>query len=164
MAALPGYEEASPELVSSVLEEAGRVAAEIIAPLNHPGDKQGARLTETGVRTADGWAHAYKTLVDGNWIGLSCSTTYGGMGLPDVVGAAVSELWQAANMAFALCPMLTQGAINAISRQTPATGMPKPSSAKLFQYPRPSRCVCFWWSANQAQRKASEASLPISDG
>ena len=116
ISALPGYEEVSPELVSSVLKESGRIAKEIVAPLNRAGDLQGAKLVDGKVVTADGWDGAYRTLVEGNWIGLSSDPHYGGMGLPFAVGAAVNEMWHAANMAFALCPMLTQGASNAITQ------------------------------------------------
>lgn len=115
IAALPGFEEAGPELVDSVLEEAGRIAAEVLAPLNRSGDRQGARLENGVVRTAEGWEQAIATLIEGNWIGLSSDPEWGGMGLPSLVGTAVGEMWQAANMAFTLCPMLTQGAINAIT-------------------------------------------------
>ncbi len=115
IAALPGYEDASWELVASVLEEAGRIAGEVLAPLNQTGDRQGARLIDGKVGTAEGWGTAYRTLAEGNWIGLAATPQYGGMGLPSVVNIAVSEMWQAANMAFALCPMLSQGAYNAIS-------------------------------------------------
>ncbi|MDR3441299.1 acyl-CoA dehydrogenase [Telmatospirillum sp.] len=111
---LPGFEECSADLVTSVLDEAGRIATDVLAPINQTGDRQGANLQDGTVKTAEGWAAAYKTLVDGNWIGLAAPTEYGGMGLPGVVNAAVGEMWQAANMAFTLCPMLTQGAINAI--------------------------------------------------
>jgi alkylation response protein AidB-like acyl-CoA dehydrogenase len=114
IATLPGFEEASPELVASVLEEAGRVAEEVLAPINQSGDRQGAKLVDGVVKTADGWDQAYKTLSEGGWVGLAVPAEHGGMGLPGLVGAAVAEMWQAANMAFALCPMLTQGAINAI--------------------------------------------------
>ncbi|OIQ94498.1 acyl-CoA dehydrogenase [mine drainage metagenome] len=114
VAALPGFEDATPELVGSVLEEAGRIAEEVLAPLNQPGDRQGARLVDGKVRTADGWQAALDTLIDGNWLGLPYAEQWGGMGLPGLVNVAVSEMWQAANMAFALCPMLTQGAVNAI--------------------------------------------------
>ena len=114
LAALPGYEEASDELVSSVLEEAGRIAEEVLAPLNQPGDRQGAKLVDGKVQTADGWQAALDTLIEGNWLGLPYDTEWGGMGLPGLVNVAVSEMWQSANMAFALCPMLTQGAVNAI--------------------------------------------------
>jgi alkylation response protein AidB-like acyl-CoA dehydrogenase len=114
IASFPGFEDCSADLVHSVLEEAGRIASEVLAPINQSGDKQGVRRENNGVKTADGWKQAYDTLVEGNWIGLPCPTEFGGMGLPGVVNAAVHEMWQAANMAFTLCPMLTQGAINAI--------------------------------------------------
>ncbi|HLN22698.1 MAG TPA: acyl-CoA dehydrogenase [Patescibacteria group bacterium] len=114
IADLPGFEEASAELVSSVLEEAGRVAEKVLAPLNQPGDRQGARMVAGQVKTADGWDRAYKTLVEGGWVGLPFPVEFGGMGLPGLVNAAVSEMWQASNMSFGLCPMLTQGAVNAI--------------------------------------------------
>ncbi|MTJ80116.1 MAG: acyl-CoA dehydrogenase [Telmatospirillum sp.] len=111
---LPGFEECSTDLVGSVLEEAGRIASDVLAPINQDGDKTGAQRVDGAVKTAPGWSGAYQTLVDGNWIGLSSPQEFGGMGLPGVVNAAVSEMWQSANMAFSLCPMLTQGAINAI--------------------------------------------------
>jgi alkylation response protein AidB-like acyl-CoA dehydrogenase len=114
IASLPGFEDSSSDLVHSVLEEAGRIASEVLAPINHSGDLQGVRREDGIVKTADGWSQAYHTLIEGNWIGLPCSTEFGGMGLPGVVNAAVHEMWQAANMAFTLCPMLTQGAIYAI--------------------------------------------------
>ncbi len=115
LAALPGYEDVSPELAASVLEEAGKIAAEVVAPLNRTGDLEGARLENGEVVTAPGWQGAYRALVDGHWIGVSSDPAYGGMGLPGAVGAAVQEMWQAANMAFALCPMLTQSAVKALS-------------------------------------------------
>ncbi len=129
LAALPGFEEATPELVSSVLAEAGRIAEEVLSPLNRIGDRQGARLADGKVRTADGWDHAYRALVEGTWIGLANESRWGGMGLPCLVGTAVIEMWQSANMAFALCPMLTQGAANAIeacgSEEQKALYLPK---------------------------------------
>ncbi|HTH15803.1 MAG TPA: acyl-CoA dehydrogenase family protein, partial [Magnetospirillum sp.] len=114
IAALPGYEEASPELVHSVLEEAGRIASEVLAPLNVVGDRQGAKLVDGKVVVPDGWENAFRTMVEGNWTGLPFPAEWGGMGLPGVVNVAVAEMWQAANMAFTLCPMLTQGAVHAI--------------------------------------------------
>ncbi|MBC7954140.1 MAG: acyl-CoA dehydrogenase C-terminal domain-containing protein [Rhodospirillaceae bacterium] len=129
VAALPGYEEASPELVHSVLEEAGRIAAEVLAPINQQGDRQGAKLVDGVVRVPEGWDKAYGTLMDGAWVGLPFAAEWGGLGLPGLVNAAVSEMWQAANMAFTLCPMLTQGAVNAIlecgSAEQKATYLPK---------------------------------------
>ncbi len=114
ISALPGFEEATPDLVASVLEEAGRIAEEVLAPINAAGDRQGAQLVDGAVRTAPGWRDAYRTVVDGTWTGLPFDPRFGGMGLPGLVNAAVAEMWQAANMAFTLCPMLTQGAVNAI--------------------------------------------------
>ncbi len=115
IAALPGYEEASPDLVDSILAEAAKIAEETLAPLNQKGDRDGARLENGTVRTTPGWAEAWQVLVEGGWNGLPFPTELGGMGLPNLVNTAVQEMWQSANMAFALCPMLTQGAVNAIT-------------------------------------------------
>ncbi|MGE5517454.1 MAG: acyl-CoA dehydrogenase [Bacteroidota bacterium] len=129
IAALPGYDEATPELVHSVLEEAGRIAAEVLAPLNTVGDRQGAKLVEGKVVVAEGWDGAFRTMVEGNWTGLPFPAEWGGMGLPGVVNVAVAEMWQAANMAFTLCPMLTQGATHALlecaSEEQKAIYLPK---------------------------------------
>ena len=114
IAALPGYEEASPELVHAVLEEAGRIAENVLAPLNVVGDQQGAKLVDGKVQLPEGWEGAFRTMVEGNWTGLPFPAEWGGMGLPGAVNVAVAEMWQAANMAFTLCPMLTQGAVHAI--------------------------------------------------
>ena len=122
-------EDYSPELVSTVLAEAGKIAEGVIAPLNHPGDKQGARLENGKVRVADGWQAAYDTLVEGNWMGLPFPAEHGGMGLPWLVNAATSELWASASTAFALSTILTQGATHAIiscgSDEQKATYLPK---------------------------------------
>lgn len=112
LAALPECAGADPELVEAVLEEAGRLAAGEMAPLNRLGDCQGAQLQADGtVRTPPGFAAAWRLFVAGGWNGLPCAPEYGGQGLPWLVGLAVQEIWQAANMAFALCPMLNQGAV-----------------------------------------------------
>ena len=122
-------EDYSPDLVSTVLAEAGKIAEDVIAPLNHPGDKQGAKIENGKVRVADGWQNAYDTLVEGNWMGLPFPAEHGGMGLPWLVNAATSELWAGANTAFALSTILTQGATHAIiscgSEQQKATYLPK---------------------------------------
>ena len=112
--ALPGYEEANAELLSAVLEEAGKFAAEVLAPINHSGDKQGVRLVDGQAITADGWKEAYQQFVESGWNSLPFDPEKGGQGLPWLFSAAVQELWHSSNMAFSLCPLLTQGAIEAI--------------------------------------------------
>lgn len=114
VAALPGFEDASWDLVDAVLEEAGKVATGVVSPLNSVGDTQGSKLVDGAVRTPDGWKEAFDTLAEGGWIGLSCDPEHGGQGLPVTIGSAVSEMWQGANMSFALCNLLTQGAIDAL--------------------------------------------------
>jgi 3-(methylsulfanyl)propanoyl-CoA dehydrogenase len=114
LSALPGYQEVTPDLVEAVLTEAAKLAGEVLAPLNQPGDRQGASLTKEGVIAADGFAAAYRRFVENGWNGLTADPEYGGQGLPGVVAAAAIEMWNSANMSFALCPLLTAGAIEAI--------------------------------------------------
>ncbi|MBL8483298.1 MAG: acyl-CoA dehydrogenase family protein, partial [Rhodocyclaceae bacterium] len=114
VAALPGNEEFTPDLVDAVLDEAAKLAANVLAPLNRTGDTQGARWADRTVSTAPGWKQAYQQFVEGGWSALGSDPEYGGQGMPKVVSAAVSEMWKSANMAFALCPMLTVGASEAI--------------------------------------------------
>ncbi|WP_299440925.1 acyl-CoA dehydrogenase [uncultured Rhodospira sp.] len=116
IAALPRFAEATPDLIDAILEEAGKFGAGVLAPLNEPGDREGCALEPDGtVRLPDGAAEAYAQFVEGGWNSLPFSPDYGGQGLPGVVGAAVQEIWQAASMAWALCPLLTTGAIEALS-------------------------------------------------
>lgn len=121
--------EVSADLLEAVLDEAGKLAGEVLAPLNHSGDQQGARLEETGVIAADGFAEAYQQFIEGGWNGLSCPTEYTGQGLPELFNIATQEMWNASNLAFALCPLLTAGAIEAIknhgSDQQKAFYLPK---------------------------------------
>ncbi|MDH3695210.1 MAG: acyl-CoA dehydrogenase family protein, partial [Gammaproteobacteria bacterium] len=114
VAALPGYGDATPDLVSAVLEEAGKLASEVLAPLNRIGDEQGSKLEGEVVKTPHGWKEAYEQFIAGGWNGLAFSPDLGGQGLPWLVATAVQEMWHAANMSFGLCPLLTQGAIEAI--------------------------------------------------
>ncbi len=110
--AFPDYDD---DLREAVLGEAARLAAEVIAPLNRGGDKQGARLENGVVRSVQGFADAYRAFAEGGWAGVTAEPQHGGQGLPMTIGVAVEEFWQAANMAFGLCPLLTHGAIEAIS-------------------------------------------------
>src|SRR5262252_7926068 len=114
LSALPGYEEVTPDLVEAVLEEAAKLAGEVLGPLNKPGDEQGASLAKEGVVAANGFAAAYRQFVENGWNGLGGDPEYGGQGLPGVIAAATIEMWNSANMSFALCPLLTAGAAEAI--------------------------------------------------
>jgi len=114
--ALPGCEDAGRDVQDAVLEEAARLANEVLAPLNVIGDQQGCRHTGEAVTTPPGWQAAYRAFCDGGWNGLAMSPEYGGQGLPKTLATAVGEMWDAANMAFGLCPLLTSGAIEALER------------------------------------------------
>ena len=114
IASLPGYEVATPDTVAAVLDQAADLARDVLAPINDSGDREGARLENGVVRTPAGFRDAYQAYVAGGWGGLACPEEYGGQGLPLAVAAAVSEMWSAANLGFALCPMLTAGAVEAL--------------------------------------------------
>ena len=129
---ISGYEEVTPELVEAVLGEAARLASEVLSPLNKIGDKQGARWTKDGVTAPDGFGAAYRQFVANGWNALSGDPELGGQGLPDVVAAAAVEMWNSANMAFALCPLLTAGAMEAIKAHG-AGGVEGPVSSEARQ-------------------------------
>lgn len=106
-----------PRDVDAVLEEAGKFAAGVLAPLNATGDRNPARIENGVVRTAPGWVEAYRQFVQGGWNAVSGDPEHGGQGLPVSVASAINELWNSANMAFGLCPMLTQAAIELLEKQ-----------------------------------------------
>jgi len=114
VSSLPGWEEVTPDLVDAILDEAGKLASDVLAPLNWSGDQQGAKWENGGVTTPNGFKQAYRQFVEGGWNQLRCEREYGGQGLPALISAPVEEIFGAANMAFSLCPLLTQGAIEAI--------------------------------------------------
>ncbi|WP_447748113.1 acyl-CoA dehydrogenase [Pseudomonas nicosulfuronedens] len=126
---LPGQEEMNGELVDAILNEAARFAQGVLAPLNVIGDRQGARWKDGDVYTAEGWREAYGQFADNGWNALSCPPDFGGQGAPRLVSALAEEMWNAANVAFGLCPMLTRGAIEAIelrgSDELKQTWLPK---------------------------------------
>ena len=111
---LPGCEEASPDVVDAILEEAAKFSGEVLSPLNRVGDRDGAKWKDTVVSTSPGFKEAYRQFVDNGWNGIGCDPEFGGQGLPKLLSTAVSEMWKSANHAFSLCPMLTQGAIEAL--------------------------------------------------
>ena len=114
LSACPAYAEYSRDIADAVLEEAARFAEEVLEPLYKSGDQEGARWTEEGVRTPAGWREAYKAFIEGGWASLRAATEHGGQDMPLLLSTAVEEIWASANLAFKLCPMLTQGATEAL--------------------------------------------------
>ena len=112
--ALPGHGEVGLELVDAILDEAAKFAGDELGPLNHAGDTTPPVLSDGSVTTTPGFREAYANFVAGGWNALSCDPAYGGQGIPRLVACAVEEMWQSANMAFGLCPLLTRGAIEAL--------------------------------------------------
>jgi len=111
--ALPAFEEASDEIVAAVLEECAKLMNGVIAPLNRSGDTQPAQWHDGAVTTSPGFAQAFRTFVEGGWQGVMHPVEHGGQGLPKLVATPCLEMLQAANLSFALCPLLTDGAIEA---------------------------------------------------
>jgi alkylation response protein AidB-like acyl-CoA dehydrogenase len=126
---LPGYAELDRDFTAAILEEAGKITRDVLAPLNAVGDREGCVLEIGVVRTPTGFRAAFDLLREGGWTGLDCDPEYGGQGMPYVLHAAVGEMQSAANMAFAMYSGLTHGAYAAIhahgSDEQKATYLPK---------------------------------------
>jgi 3-(methylthio)propanoyl-CoA dehydrogenase len=112
--ALPGCDDATPETVEAVLEENAKFCGEVVAPLNAPGDKEPSYWKDGEVFTAKGFKEAFKAYGEAGWQGVQHPTEFGGQGLPKLVATPCTEMLNSANVSFALCPMLTDGAIEAL--------------------------------------------------
>jgi len=110
LATLPGWAKVGSDDVAAILDQAGRFAAEVMEPLNRTGDMKGSRLENGAVTTPTGFKDCYDAFVEGGWCAITHEEKHGGMGLPRMVATAVWEMWNSANMAFTLCPLLTEGA------------------------------------------------------
>ena len=113
---LPGCEEVNGDLIDAVLEEAGKFATGVLSPLNATGDKAGCKWNDGVVTTPPGFKDAYRRYREGGWPALPGDPAFGGQGLPHILSHAVSEIWNGANMAFCLGPMLTNGSVIALSK------------------------------------------------
>ena len=132
---IPGYDELDPAFTAAVLDEAGKLAAEVMAPLNAVGDVEGCRLDNGIVRTPTGFKAAFDQIRDGGWTGLDCDPDYGGQGMPYLIGTAVGEMLVAANMSLNMYQGLTHGAYSAIH----AHGSPEQKRKWL-----PNMVSCAW--------------------
>ena len=114
VAQLPGFEEAGLETAQAVLEECAKLCEGVVAPLNLPGDVSPSSLKDGVVTTTAGFKQAFRQYAEGGWQGLQHPQDFGGQGLPKTIGAACVEMLNSANLSFALCPLLTDGAIEAL--------------------------------------------------
>lgn len=126
---IPGYKDLETNFVSSILNESGKLAQNVLAPLNATGDAEGCHLENGIVRTPKGFKSAFEQIKAGGWPGLDCDPKYGGQGMPFVIASAVSEMFSSANMAFSMFQGLTHGAYSAIlthgSEEQKQTYLPK---------------------------------------
>src|SRR5436190_23089706 len=114
LAKLPGFEEATPDLVMDVVAEMARFSEDVLVPLNPIGDAEGCHFEGGKVRMPAGFVDAYKTYREGGWVGLTARPTYGGQGLPHAVSIMITEIMCAANLSFSMVTALSNGAYNAL--------------------------------------------------
>lgn len=107
---IPGYEDATGDIVEAILDQSAQLTSEIVAPSNRSGDIEGAKIKDNRVSVPDEFKEVYRHYLEGGWSGLSEPAEFGGQGLPQIVGVPVEEMWQSANLAFTLCPFLSKGA------------------------------------------------------
>ena len=151
LAELPGFEEVSDDLVEAILDECGKLASGVIAPLNNSADREGSRVENDQVIEASGLKEAYRQYVDGGWNSLPFDPEYGGQGLPAVLASAVQEMVQSSNLAFSLCPLLTQGAIDAVAlhHTVPRAAICDSTLCTSLCPGCRAATNCRWWSASR---------------